>query len=167
MGQPGVIGILSDTHGRADRARRASELLSDRGAGRLFHCGDIGGDGVVDALAGREVAYVLGNTDFDRASLVRYIRALGGVVGQPAVRTEVAGRRIAVTHGDDARLLEQLIRGGELDYVFHGHTHELRDDRIGRTRVINPGALQRARRHTVALLDVPGDRLEIIEVQDA
>ena len=40
----------------------------------------------------------------------------------------------------------------------------LRDERIGRTRVINPGALQRARRYTVALLDTEMDALELFEL---
>jgi hypothetical protein len=51
-----------------------------------------------------------------------------------------------------------------VDYLCHGHTHVVRDERIGQTRVINPGALFRAARYTVALLDMAADRLEIVQV---
>jgi predicted phosphodiesterase len=57
--------------------------------------------------------------------------------------------------------MEQALRDGA-DYLLHGHTHELRDERIGRTRMINPGALFRAARYTAALLDPRADRLEIL-----
>jgi predicted phosphodiesterase len=48
--------------------------------------------------------------------------------------------------------------------VLHGHTHEIRDERVGLTRVINPGALHRAARYTAAVLEPASDRLEIIVV---
>ena len=42
---------------------------------------------------------------------------------------------IAFTHGHMPRLLDDAIREG-VDYLLHGHTHQLRDERIERTRVI-------------------------------
>jgi predicted phosphodiesterase len=50
------------------------------------------------------------------------------------------------------------------NYLLHGHTHEPRDERIESTRVINPGALFRARRYTVALLEPEKDRLQFVDV---
>ena len=51
-----------------------------------------------------------------------------------------------------------------VDWLLHGHTHQVRDERIGRTRIINPGALQRARRYTVGLLDTESDSLDVLEI---
>ena len=39
-----------------------------------------------------------------------------------------------------------------------------RDERFGKTRIINPGALHRASEKTVALLDLATDQLEFIRV---
>jgi predicted phosphodiesterase len=51
-----------------------------------------------------------------------------------------------------------------LDYVFHGHTHVAEERKSGRTRVINPGALHRARPKTFAILDLASGALESVEV---
>jgi predicted phosphodiesterase len=60
--------------------------------------------------------------------------------------------------------LGELVHSGQFPYVCHGHTHKVRDERIGEVHVINPGALRRARRHTVAILDTDGDTLEHVVV---
>jgi predicted phosphodiesterase len=53
----------------------------------------------------------------------------------------LGGKRIAAIHGHNTHLLQTIIENGHFDYVFHGHTHRRRDDEIGGTRVINPGAI--------------------------
>ena len=60
-------------------------------------------------------------------------------------------------------LARQAIDDG-VEYLLHGHTHEVRDERVGPTRVINPGALFRASRYTAAVLEPETDRLEILEL---
>ena len=57
---------------------------------------------------------------------------------------------------------QQTVR--DIDYVLHGHTHIAADTCIGSARVINPGALQRAARYTVALLDLEVDELTFLDV---
>jgi predicted phosphodiesterase len=59
--------------------------------------------------------------------------------------------------------LEQALASGA-DYLLHGHTHVTRDERVGKTRLINPGALFRAARYTAAVLDPSSDDVELIEV---
>ena len=78
-------------------------------------------------------------------------------------------RHLAATHGHLAHVVEELILGGQFPYVCHGHTHRLRDERIGGCRVINPGALRgpRGRRGpTCALLDTDTDELTILDLVD-
>ena len=50
------------------------------------------------------------------------------------------------------------------DYILHGHTHCKRDERIGRCRVINPGALHRANPKSVATLDTASDTLTFHDI---
>ncbi|HEY2414087.1 MAG TPA: metallophosphoesterase family protein, partial [Pirellulaceae bacterium] len=71
---------------------------------------------------------------------------------------------IAFLHGDDERLLAETIRAGKHDLVCHGHTHVVRQEKIGKTLVLNPGALYRANRHTIAVVELPTLRTEIITV---
>jgi putative phosphoesterase len=160
-----LIGILSDTHDHADIMKRAIDILTGAGAEFFIHCGDIGGQQVLDQLAGVKAAFVWGNTDWQRLPLQRYAQSLGiccyGAMGD----FELGGKRIALLHGDDSPLMQRLLDSQKYDYLFHGHTHVRRDERVGRTRVINPGALHRAKEKSVALLDLATDKLSFLFVQ--
>lgn len=157
------LGIISDTHGRTPRARRAIDLLLARGATRIIHLGDVGNEAVLDLLAGIEATVVFGNCDDERA-LARYAGILGIQVVHPAAVLEVKSRRIGLTHGHLEREVSLLFESG-VDFLLHGHTHEIRDELVGRTRVLNPGALHRASRHTALLLDPASGDAEWIEVE--
>jgi putative phosphoesterase len=159
------IGILSDTHDKADMAAAAIKLLRKAGAEFYIHCGDVGGQRVLDELAGLPVALVWGNNDFDRRALTKYGERLGIDIHDRLAELQLGGKKFAVTHGDDGSLFRLLMEQQRHDYLLFGHSHELHDSREGRMRLINPGALYRARRKTVALLETETDVLEVIEVK--
>jgi hypothetical protein len=146
-----VIGILSDTHDRADAAAAGIKALRAAGAEFLVHCGDVGGERILDLLAGIPCTFVWGNCDFDRAGEV--------------ARLKMSGKRIAVTHGDNPKLLRQITEANPgYDYLFVGHTHVAGEQRSGKLRIINPGALHRAARKTVAVLDLKSGTLRHIQI---
>lgn len=161
-----ILGVLSDSHGHVERTRAAIEILEAAGATKFVHCGDVGSEDVLSELIGKEAWFVLGNCDEPARDLLWYAQTIGLHTPGPApLELELAGRRIAVAHGHERafeRLLAQLEdpvgpRDQAPDYILHGHTHVARDVRIGRTRVINPGALVRARHYSVATLDLLKD----------
>jgi len=156
------IGLLSDSHGRIASTRSGIDALLDRGAELLLHLGDLGTEAVLDELVGRPARVVFGNVD-DARSLRRYAELVDVPVDHPLGWIEAGDRRLAYTHGDDERLVRNAL-GEAPAWLVHGHTHRVRDERIGPTRVVNPGALHRAARYTVALLDFATDDLEIIEI---
>ena len=160
-----IIGILSDTHDRAEWMAAGIATLRDAGGAEFFvHCGDIGGQDCIHLLAGLKAAFVFGNTDFDRAGLARYAASIDVPCYGNYANLELDGKKIAVIHGDDARLKQRLLSAQEHDYLFQGHTHVPADTRVGRTRLINPGALHRATIKTVATLDTAADTLRSFEV---
>ena len=159
-----IIGILSDTHDHADAMAAGLAALAAAGAEFYIHCGDIGSQRCIDLLAGLKCAFVFGNTDFDRVALARYAETIGVPCYGNFADLGLAGKKIAVTHGDDYRLKQRILSAQEHDYLFQGHTHVRADERIGRTRLINPGALHRATTKTVAALDTATDRLQFITV---
>ncbi len=169
-----LIGLLSDSHGRAATTRRAVDLLLDRGAGLLVHLGDIGTVDVIDALAVVDrddqpvpAHVVFGNTDWDLSALSHYAKDLGIAVDHPAGRLDLdGGRTLAFCHGHDPQPMQQAVAQG-VDYLCHGHTHRTLDTRRGGTRVLNPGALFRAKQYTVALLDPAGDSVDFLQVPSA
>jgi hypothetical protein len=160
-----VLGILSDTHGRADAAAAGIATLRAAGAQFLIHCGDIGGESVLDLLAGIPSVFVWGNCDFDRAGMVDYAKEIGIQCAGDFAELQFSGKQIAVTHGDNPRLLRQIMeRDPPYDYLFLGHTHIAADEHRGRLRIVNPGALHRTARKTVALVDLNADAIRHLAV---
>jgi putative phosphoesterase len=160
-----LIGILSDTHDRLEAATAGIAALRARGAERFIHCGDVGGERILDLLAGIGATFVWGNTDYRQAELTKYAADLGIDCRGHFGELEIDGKKIAVTHGHDEKLIGRLVIGEQYDYLLHGHTHIKRDERVGRTRIINPGALHRAAVKTVALLDPRRDALDHLVIQ--
>ncbi len=160
-----LIGILSDSHGRAAITGRAVAALKERGCSIVIHLGDIETETVIDELVGAapQVHLVFGNCDLEEDELARYAGSMDLHVDHPLGRVTVGGKEIAFTHGHLDRLMEEAIQSG-VHYLLHGHTHEVRNERVGPTRIINPGALFRARRYTAAVLNPSNDTVEFIDV---
>jgi len=162
-----IIGILSDTHGDADRLEQALEVFSHHNVQAIVHCGDVGSVECLTMLAeaAPKVYVVAGNTDRHLVELANESEHLGVIFSSEIVQVKLDGRCVlAATHGHDEQLLGELIRDHQFPYVCHGHSHRIRDERVGDVRVINPGALYRAKLHTVAVLDTETDVLEHIVV---
>ena len=159
-----LIGLLSEWHGDAERTARAVKLLIGRGAKRLIHCGDIGSTTVLAELAeaGLPVDLVPGNVDMYDNELQQVAASLALTMHGESAELEIEGARIAITHGHNERLYRTILMDQKADYLFTGHTHVVYDERQGKVRVINPGAVYRANPSTVAILDLATGRLEFL-----
>ena len=159
-----LVGVVSNTDGRADALEAAMEAMRECGAEVFIHCGDVGGRHVLDALEGEDAAFVWGDRDRDRMGLLRYAQKLEiicyGVLGD----TELDGKRVAVVHGDDKKLLKLLLKEQQHDYVLCGDEVYSEEKRVGKTRIINPGSLYGGLRRTVALLDTAKDEVRFLAV---
>jgi putative phosphoesterase len=158
-----LIGVLSDSHGRFRAVRKALDLFDRLSVAHVIHCGDVGGVEVFDELADRSLTFVWGNTDFPDDGLLAYLRTVG-IATPTAAPTcvELNGKRFAVFHGHE-REFDDLSRI-EADFVLHGHTHVARDEVIAGKRVINPGALHRAAKKTVATIDTVTGRVDFHQI---
>jgi len=161
------IGILSDTHGRQQTAGAALQLLRERGIGTVIHCGDIDDVETVRLFQGFTVHFLYGNGDFDRGELEQAVQAIGGTIHGAWGQLELEGVKIAFLHGDDKRLMNDVEQSGYFDFLFYGHTHQAAEQRTGPTRVINPGALHRARPKTFVVLDLASREVETVTVEPA
>jgi hypothetical protein len=159
------IGIVSDTHNRYETVTAALALLQERGIELILHCGDIEDVATVQLFHGCSAHFVFGNCDIDRDELRQAIHTAGLTLHEPFGQLELAGKQIAWLHGDDRRLMNELLQRDQYDYIFHGHTHHAEQRRVGRTLVVNPGALHRARPKTFAVLDLASGELESVPVE--
>jgi uncharacterized protein len=158
------IAVISDTHNNYTAVETALEMLREHKINHVIHCGDICDSETVWLFQGLTAHFVLGNCDYDRLSLRQAIHGIGETLHEPFGHLELEGIKLAFTHGDDVALLYSLEHSGQYDFVFHGHTHVAREHRTGPTRIINPGALQRVRTRTFAVLDLATQEVETLTV---
>lgn len=163
------LGVLSDTHNDAANTRRALDLLREHGAERLIHCGDLTTPEIVALFEGWQVDFVVGNMDQSYQPLQEAVRRLGTATFSDEIRTGIGGVQVAATHGHHESLLDEMIRSGLYAYVFHGHTHRRRDEQVGPTRVVNPGALggMRYQPRSFVVLDLASGELEFVTLDEA
>jgi putative phosphoesterase len=169
--EPIRLGVLGDTHGRAETCRAAIAVLREAGATRFCHTGDVGEDGraqaVLDELAGTGCRFVWGNNDYEDRSLADYATDLGLICGGDWHRFDLDRLKVVLTHGDDLRGLRRLeadaASGRErVDLLLTGHSHVPHDRAFpGGGRWINPGALHRARPRTCCLLRIDDDGIDL------
>jgi len=126
------------------------------------HCGDIGSLAIIELFDAWPTHFVFGNVDDNGEELEDAIVAAGQTCHGRFGELVVGERRVAFLHGDDARLLNQTVASGEWDLVCYGHTHKAEQHRQGRTLVLNPGALHRARPHSLALVTLPDVQASVI-----
>ncbi|MFO0958845.1 MAG: metallophosphoesterase family protein [Isosphaeraceae bacterium] len=155
--------MLSDSHDQRSARPGRGGLAGRPGAEVLIHCGDLTTSPRSSTnAASRATVFVFGNNDYDEIGLRAAMAAIGATCLGRGGELELGGKRIAVTHGDSASEARRLL-ALQPDYFLYGHTHTP-DDGEGMPRWINPGALHRAARYTVALLDLDDGRLEFLGV---
>jgi putative phosphoesterase len=142
--------------------RAAANVLRESGAELIFHCGDVGGRHVLDEMKDIDAAFVWGDTDKDRMGLLRHAQRIGVACYGVLADLELDGKRIALVHGDDKKLLQKLVTEQQHDYVIWGHGPEGEDRKAGKTHVIHPGSLYGATARTVALIDTDADTVRVI-----
>ena len=158
------IGILSDTHDQFDRTSRAVQTLMQHGAEHLIHCGDLVQPEIIVTCSPLPLSFVFGNNDVRHMSQLRSAAQVHGAVClEWGGEIELAGKRVAVTHGHDLHEARRLL-SSKPDYLFTGHSHVAADWQDGATRRINPGALHRAKVFSVALLSLQTGELRYLEI---
>jgi putative phosphoesterase len=159
-----LIAVISDTHNRVVSVKSALQIMAERKVELILHCGDIC-DGETVRLFPAHTHFVFGNCDYDRGEIQRAVADIGATLHGAWGQLELAGQSLAFVHGDDRQLLDNLENADAFDFLFHGHTHIAKEHRIGKTRVINPGALQRVAVRTFLLLDLPTGTAESVTVE--
>jgi len=113
------IAVLADTHGKLPLAVAEAICAADE----IWHLGDFTDSSLLAALRqlGPPVVGVLGNCD-------------AGLDLPEEVRLERGGHSFRLIHIPPTPI-------GGADFLLHGHTHVPRDEKIGTTRVLNPGTI--------------------------
>jgi uncharacterized protein len=160
------IAIVSDTHSKTPNTLAAIDLIRARSVNCILHCGDICDPETVALFAGFSAHFVQGNNDYDLEQLRAAAERIGASFHGPFSSLEIAQKRIALLHGHDWNLLDRVQAEQTFDYVFFGHLHEFSRNQVGRTTVINPGALHRARPKSFVIVDLATGEFERLQLPD-
>lgn len=161
-----LVGIVSDTHEDVRMIVRAVKIFKERSPSLVIHCGDIISPPVLERFAGLPLKLVFGNNDGERSGLKKKCAELGFSEIDDTLVFDYAGKSFFINHGTSARVIDEAVATQKYDYVMHGHTHIPRDEVVGRTKVINPGALFSADRYTIAFLEPVTGRVELVEIPE-
>jgi len=159
-----MIGIISDTHENEEAIKKAVKVFGEKNIEFGAHCGDIISPPMLEHFKGLKMKFVFGNNDGERNGLINRCKEYGFEEIKDELEFDFKGRKFYVYHGTNKLKLDSAIQSNKYDYVLTGHTHVKRDEKIGKTRVINPGALFRIYPYTVALLDLGKDKLEFVKI---
>lgn len=162
------IGILSDTHNHQSNIQKALAIFENHKPDILIFCGDATTVESIEWFCEYPIIYTFGNGDFATGEIKAFLKAYNQSNYAGYVFTgELGGKLVGITHGHLINYYDEMINDNQFDYLFTGHTHLRMDKRIGRTRLINPGALggMRKQSRSVAILDLDTDELifEILE----
>jgi putative phosphoesterase len=159
-----LIGIVSDTHEDVRMIMKAVAIFKARSPAMIIHCGDIISPPVLERFAGLPLKLVFGNNDGERSGLKKKCLELNFAEIDDTLTFEFAGKKFFVNHGTSARVIDEAAATQQYDYVLHGHTHEMRNESVGRTTIINPGALFSAESYTIAFLTPETGEVEFVEI---
>jgi len=163
MTRPSLLGIISDTHDNVANIIKAVSIFRKKKVNMVIHLGDIVAPGTVKFFKGAKMLFVLGNCDGDIIHIKEEAEKIKGKFVGNVADFEFAGKLFLAVHNPDC-LMATAINSQRFDYILHGHTHKKKDEKHGRTRVINPGAHYYLCENTIAILNAENDRLEFIKV---
>jgi hypothetical protein len=136
------IGVLSDTHDDLSYLLAALETFRKQQIETVIHCGDLTGLEMISHFEGFRTIYTHGNMDFATGAIKKRFEKMrkdnyAGLV----FRGSLEGIPVAATHSHIESKVMDLVRSQRFKWVFHGHTHQKRDEVINGVRIVNPGAL--------------------------
>jgi len=136
-----IIGIIADTHDRLPLIDRAVNRLNEEGAKLVLHAGDYIAPFVASHFKPlkADLIGVFGNNDGDQQMLRKRFSDLGAEIRGRFAEVKNSGLKIGMIHGEEEELLQSLINAESYDVIVHGHTHEAKTYRKGKTVVVNPG----------------------------
>lgn len=166
--------ILSDSHGNIVRLRHVLGFVEELVAGAIIHAGDWYRLVPEDFARVKNIPVytALGNNDY-RPELRDELRRANIIFSEDFLEFEIDTLNIGLSHHPPSLKLredkpystiDRAYASGKYDVWIHGHTHKPKNEVIGKTRVLNPGALDRASHPTFAVYDTQADEVEFIDI---
>jgi len=158
------IAIISDTHDNIPNLEKFLNWAKNNEIETIIHGGDLCAPGTLKMVLAPGFSgkiYLIHGNVSDRELLEKVAKEFENVeffgdFGE----IEVDHKKIAFVHRPEEG--KKLAESGKYDLVFYGHNHKPWEEKIGKTRLINPGTLAGMfNRATFAVYDTETDKLEL------
>jgi putative phosphoesterase len=171
-----LIGIMSDTHDNLPMIDKAVRRLLNENVDLVLHAGDYIAPFVIPhfkPFKGKFIG-VFGNNDGDHELLRGRFAEFGLEIRGIFAEVKADDARIALLHGGEpgsvpgaSELLKSLLSSECFDVIVHGHVHEAKVNRKGKTLIINPGEVcgYLTGKPSIALLDTKTMQAKIIQLE--
>ena len=168
------IAVLSDIHDHLTNLERFLEQIKEKNIEAIIFCGDMISPFTTGILAKADLpTYAcLGNNDEDHIGMMKK----GGEkftwfhLSQEYGEVELDRKKIAFCYYP--KLGELLAKSAEFDAVFFGHTHISKNETVGKTLLVNSGAVcginfekKAYDTSTYAIYDTQTNSAEIVEIK--
>jgi len=170
-----LVGIMSDTHDNLPMVKKAVSRLLTEKVDLVLHAGDYVAPFVIPLFKpfkGKFIG-VFGNNDGDHEFLKRRFAEFDLEIRGIFAEVNIDDLRIALLHGGEpggapgpSELLKSLLSVKCYDVIIHGHIHEAKAYKKGRTLIINPGEVcgYLTQKPSVAVLDTETMKAKIIQL---
>lgn len=159
------IGIMSDSHDHVDHIQQSIREFREREVDYILHLGDYVNPNSVREFRDVKLVGIFGNNDGDKFRLVSAFDSIGGEIKGEFHEFQADGLKIACYHGTEPQIKDALIECGTYDVLMYGHTHKVRNEKVGRTLVLNPGTVHGfEHRPTIMIFDTKEQMAEVINL---
>lgn len=159
------IAIIADTHDNLANFKKAIEWINKEKIKTIIHCGDIFTSDTIREILKifkGKLYIIFSDADADfigipRDSFKNFKRVKAW---EEFGEIKIGGKKIAFCHFPE--IAKELVLRQKYDLVFYGHTHKPWLEKIGKTKIVNPGNLAGIfYKATFAVYNIKTDNLEL------
>ncbi len=149
------ITIISDIHDHIWNLKKALSSSELQHTDAMLCCGDLCAPFIIKLLGQaytKPIHIVFGNNDGDGAAIISNANNFENIhIHGEYFRGEFDGKTFAMNHYPDKA--RKLAENDSYDVVCYGHNHTLAQENVGKTLLLNPGAIMGF--HGGRLEDIP------------
>ncbi len=164
-----LIGIISDTHDNLIKIREAVNKLNELNVELVLHAGDFVSPFTIKEFQKlkSKMITVFGNNDGDKNLLTQKLIQINAIVNNYFAVLNLDGLKAFLTHGNDERVINDIIKANLFDLLIRGHTHKKEVRKEGKTLIINPGEVcgYLSNESTIAIFDTISKKVDIISLE--
>jgi putative phosphoesterase len=159
------IAIISDTHDNTTTLKKAVGLIKKEKIKTIIHCGDIFKpetlkQGLKEYQGKIYIIFSEADAGFSKIPEDSFEDLPKSKVFKKSGQIKIGGKKIAFCHFPE--IGRDLAKTQKYDLVFYGHTHKPWEEKIGKTRMVNPGNIAGLFfRPSFAIYDTKTDKLEL------